>query len=86
MDIDLRVLKLMETERGIPFEELCEILEQAILTAYQKHELQMNPPARVERPKGEDGKPAPRPRFPLKVKGALEWGANRLPLDLMLSP
>ncbi len=61
MDIDLRVLKLMETERGIPFDELCEILEAAILTAYQKHELQTNPPARVERPKGEDGKPAPRP-------------------------
>ena len=37
MDIDLRVLKLMETEKGIPFDELVEIIEQAILTAYLKH-------------------------------------------------
>jgi N utilization substance protein A len=64
MDIDLRVLKLMETEKGIPFDELCEIIEQAILTAYQKHELQVNPPARVERPKGDDT-PAPRPTVEL---------------------
>lgn len=37
-------------------------------------------------PVAEDGKPAPKPRFPLKVKGALEWGTNRLPLDLTLTP
>lgn len=37
-------------------------------------------------PVAEDGKPAPRPRFPLTVKGALEWGTNRLPLDLTLAP
>lgn len=37
MDIDLSVLKLMESERDIPFEELVIIIEQAILTAYEKH-------------------------------------------------
>ena len=34
MDIDLSVLKLMESEREIPFEELVIIIEQAILVAY----------------------------------------------------
>lgn len=37
MDIDLSVLKLMESERDIPFDELVGIIEQAILTAYEKH-------------------------------------------------
>ena len=37
MDIDLSVLRLMEREREIPFEELVVIIEQAILTAYLKH-------------------------------------------------
>ncbi len=37
MDIDLSVLRLMEREREIPFEELVAIIEQAILTAYLKH-------------------------------------------------
>ena len=37
MDIDLGVLRLMEREREIPFEELVQIIEQAILTAYLKH-------------------------------------------------
>lgn len=37
MDIDLSVLKLMESERDIPFDELVVIIEQAILTAYEKH-------------------------------------------------
>lgn len=37
-------------------------------------------------PVAEDGKPVPQPRFPLTVKGSLEWGANRLPLDLKLTP
>lgn len=37
MDIDLGVLRLMEREREIPFEELVTIIEQAILTAYLKH-------------------------------------------------
>ena len=37
MDIDLSVLKLMESERDIPFEELVGIIEYAILTAYEKH-------------------------------------------------
>lgn len=37
-------------------------------------------------PVAEDGKPTPQPRFPLKIKGTLEWGPNRLPLDLTLAP
>ncbi len=37
MDIDLSVLRLMEREREIPFEELVQIIEQAIHTAYLKH-------------------------------------------------
>jgi N utilization substance protein A len=37
MDIDLTVLRMMEREREIPFEELVTIIEQAILTAYLKH-------------------------------------------------
>jgi transcription termination/antitermination protein NusA len=37
MDIDLSVLKLMESEREIPFDELVIIIEQAILVAYEKH-------------------------------------------------
>lgn len=37
MDIDLSVLKLMESEREIPFDELVVIIEQAILIAYEKH-------------------------------------------------
>jgi N utilization substance protein A len=37
VDIDLSVLRLMEREREIPFEELVHIIEQAILTAYLKH-------------------------------------------------
>ncbi|MDP2018689.1 hypothetical protein [Hydrogenophaga sp.] len=34
----------------------------------------------------EDGKPAPDIRFPLTVKGTLEWGKNRLPLDTSFAP
>lgn len=37
-------------------------------------------------PVAEDGKPAPEVRFPLKVKGNLEWGKNRLPLDASFTP
>lgn len=37
MKIDLAVLRLLESEREIPFEELAEIIEQAILTAFEKH-------------------------------------------------
>ena len=56
MDIDLSVLRLMEREREIPFDELVQIIEQAILTAYLKHTDQADhrhghsdqpPPARV---------------------------------------
>jgi N utilization substance protein A len=36
VDIDLSVLRLMERERDIPFEELVQIIEQAIQTAYLK--------------------------------------------------
>lgn len=53
MDIDLSVLRLMEREREIPFDELVVIIEQAILTAYLKHtggpeSKDGNPLARVE--------------------------------------
>lgn len=55
MDIDLSVLRTMEREREIPFEELVTIIEQAILTAYLKHtgiaeskEKDATPAARVE--------------------------------------
>ncbi|MGN6742382.1 MAG: transcription termination factor NusA [Amnibacterium sp.] len=37
MEIDLAVLRLMEREREIPFDELIRIIEAAILTAYLKH-------------------------------------------------
>jgi N utilization substance protein A len=54
VDIDLSVLRLMEREREIPFDELVRIIEQAILTAYLKHTGQAEhkhgeaPNARVE--------------------------------------
>lgn len=37
-------------------------------------------------PVTEEGKPAPEVRFPLAVKGSLEWGKNRLPLDASFGP
>ena len=37
MDIDLKMLRDLEREREIPFDELVQIIEQAILTAYLKH-------------------------------------------------
>jgi N utilization substance protein A len=37
MDIDLAVLRLLEREKEIPFDELVLIIEQAILAAYFKH-------------------------------------------------
>jgi len=46
VDIDLSVLRLMEREREIPFNELVVIIEQAILTAYLKH---------TETPESKDG-------------------------------
>lgn len=51
MKIDLAVLRLLEREQEIPFEELAVIIEQAILTAYQKHEAQLP---------GQQGAPAAR--------------------------
>jgi N utilization substance protein A len=52
MDIDLSVLRLLEREREIPFEELVGIIEQAILTAFLKH---------TDRPATtEDGTPSAR--------------------------
>ncbi|MEY4398605.1 MAG: hypothetical protein RLZ53_1181 [Actinomycetota bacterium] len=38
MDIDLRVLKAIESDRGIAFTELVEIIEAALLAAYYKSE------------------------------------------------
>ncbi|NLT25431.1 MAG: transcription termination/antitermination protein NusA [Microbacteriaceae bacterium] len=40
MKIDLAVLRMLEREREIPFDELVTIIEQAMLTAYQKHATQ----------------------------------------------
>jgi len=37
MDIDLSVLRLLEREKEIAFDELVEIIEAAILAAYYKH-------------------------------------------------
>jgi transcription termination/antitermination protein NusA len=37
VEIDLAVLRLMEREREIPFEELVRIIEAAVLTAYLRH-------------------------------------------------
>ncbi|WP_308491421.1 transcription termination factor NusA [Microbacterium terrisoli] len=37
MDIDLSLLRTVEREKEIPFDELVHIIEQAILTAYAKH-------------------------------------------------
>ncbi|MBB2976010.1 N utilization substance protein A [Microbacterium endophyticum] len=37
MDIDLGLLRTVEREKEIPFDELARIIEQAILTAYAKH-------------------------------------------------
>jgi len=37
MDIDLGLLRTIEREKEIPFDELVAIIEQAVLTAYAKH-------------------------------------------------
>ena len=37
MDIDLGLLRTVEREKEIPFDELVRIIEQAILTAYGRH-------------------------------------------------
>lgn len=37
MDIELSLLRGIEKEKAIPFDELVSIIEQAILTAYSKH-------------------------------------------------
>ena len=49
MDIDLAMIRQLEREREIPFEELVGIIEQAILTAYLKHtDTALDAGARVE--------------------------------------
>jgi N utilization substance protein A len=51
VDIDLNVLKMMEREKEIPFDELVEIIEQAIRTAYVKSQTEpgeAEPEVRVE--------------------------------------
>ena len=45
MEIDVAVLRMMEREREIPFDELLRIIESAILTAYLKHTDQPEHPA-----------------------------------------
>lgn len=47
MDIDLSVLKFIEREKEIPFNDLVSIIESAILAAYQKH-VGNTEPARAE--------------------------------------
>lgn len=37
-------------------------------------------------PVAEEGKPSREVRFPLTIKGNLEWGKNRLPLDASFTP
>ena len=54
MEIDLAVLRLMEREREIPFDELLHIIEAAILTAYVKHtEQPEHAPAGTPQPRVE---------------------------------
>ena len=61
MDIDLGVLRLMEREKEIPFDELIQIIEQAILTAYLKHTNQS------EHRSGQDDVPLARVRLDPKT-------------------
>ena len=44
MKIDLAMLRGLERERDIPFEELASIIEQAIHTAYIRHEVNIGNP------------------------------------------
>lgn len=44
MKIDLAMLRGLEREREIPFEELASIIEQAVHTAYIKHEVNLGHP------------------------------------------
>jgi N utilization substance protein A len=60
VDIDLSVLRLMERERDIPFDELVQIIEQAIHTAYLKHVGAPDEKAAAHRPAGEPPIPASR--------------------------
>lgn len=50
MDIDLSVLKLVERDKEIPFGELVEIIEAAILAAYKKTLAQSEKAAAGEKP------------------------------------
>ncbi len=61
MEIDLAVLRLMEREREIPFDELLRIIEAAVLTAYLKHTDQPEHPA--------PGTPRPRVHIDRKTGG-----------------
>jgi len=47
MDIDLSILRMLEREKEISFEVLCEAIEQALHTAYQRA-TESQHPARVE--------------------------------------
>lgn len=54
MKIDLSILRVLEREKEIPFEELAEIIEQAILSAYHKHAGEGHPArAELDRKTGE---------------------------------
>lgn len=47
MHIDVAVLRGLEREKGVPFDAVCEAIEQALLLAYQRSE-GAHPRARVE--------------------------------------
>lgn len=47
MDIDLKLLRLIETEKGVPFETLADTIETALLAAYERTP-NAQPSARVE--------------------------------------
>jgi N utilization substance protein A len=66
VDIDLSVLRLMERERDIPFDELVQIIEQAIHTAYLKHVGAPDEKTVAHRPVGEP--PIPSSRVELNQK------------------
>jgi N utilization substance protein A len=47
MDIDLRLLRAIETEKGVPFDTLAETIESALLAAYERT-ADPHPDARVQ--------------------------------------
>jgi transcription termination/antitermination protein NusA len=48
MDIDISVLRLLEREKDIPFDDLVNIIESAILAAFHKHSQDQSKGSRAE--------------------------------------